>query len=182
MISRIFGLYLAGCRGKMLGVKGIAAHLNSQGLTMRGKRWRKTFLHEMLSNRLYLGEYTFNKMEAKTHRLKPESEWISATVEAIISPEIFAQVEQRLESRSPVVVPPRVANSPTLLTGLVKCGACGATMTIATGKGGRYRYYKCTGRINNLAIGSSCTNSNVPMEKLDTLVLEIGRASCRERV
>lgn len=45
-------------------------------------------------------------------------------------------------------------------------------MTIATGKGGRYRYYKCSGKINNLARGSSCTNSNVPMEKLDALVLQ----------
>ncbi len=126
----------------------------------------------MLSNRLYLGEYTFNKMEAKTRRIKPESEWITVTVEPIIEPETFAQVRQRLEDRSPANVPPRVVNSPTLLTGLVRCGTCGASMTIATGKGGRYRYYKCSGKINDLARGSSCTNGNVPMEKLDTLILQ----------
>lgn len=99
---------------------------------MRGRKWRKTCLHELLTNRLYLGEYTFNKTEAKTHRRKPESEWITIAVEPIVDVEIFAQVQQRLEIRSPAVTPPRVVSSPTLLTGLVKCGVCGATMTIAT--------------------------------------------------
>ena len=172
MVNRIYCIYLDGSQGKKLGVKGIAAHLNAQGLLMRGKIWRKTAIHKMLSNRTYLGEYTFNKMEVKTLRKKPESEWITVSIEPIINPETFNQVQQRLESRSPTVVSPSVVASPTLLTGLIKCGSCGATMTIATGKGGRYRYYKCTGRINNLARGSSCTNSNVPMEKLDTLVLQ----------
>jgi hypothetical protein len=66
-------------------VKGIAAHLNERGLTMRGNRWRRTVIHEMLTNRLYLGEYTFNKIEAKTRRLKPESEWITFLIEPIIT-------------------------------------------------------------------------------------------------
>lgn len=171
-VNRIFRLYLDGHQGETLGVKGIAAHLNERGLTMRGKRWRKTLIHEMLSNRLYLGEYTFNKTEAKTRRLKPESEWVTITVDPVIDPDTFAQVQQRLNDRSPANVPPRVVNSPTLLTGLVRCGTCGARMTIATGKGGRYRYYKCSGRINDLAKGSNCTNSNIPMEKLDSLVLQ----------
>lgn len=172
IVNRIFRLYLDGHRNSPLGVKGICAHLNDQGIYMRGRKWRKTCLHELLTNRLYLGEYTFNKTEAKTHRRKPESEWITIAVAPIVDVEIFGQVQQRLEVRSPAVTPPRVVSSPTLLTGLVKCGVCGETMTIATGKGGRYRYYKCTGRINDLRGGSNCTNGNVPMEKLDTLVLK----------
>jgi hypothetical protein len=45
-------------------------------------------------------------------------------------------------------------------------------MTIATVKSGRYRYYKCSNKINNLVKGSRCSNNNIPMEKLDSLVLE----------
>jgi site-specific DNA recombinase len=45
-------------------------------------------------------------------------------------------------------------------------------MTIVTGKGGRYRHYKCSSRINNLAAGSSCQSNNIPMERLDGLILE----------
>ena len=43
-------------------------------------------------------------------------------------------------------------------------------MTLATGKGGRYRYYKCNTRIakNN----HDCDTPAIPMEKLDTLVLQ----------
>ncbi|WP_374045161.1 recombinase family protein [Geobacter sp. AOG1] len=155
-----------------LGVKGIAAHLNDHGFTMRGNRWRKTLIHEMLANRLYLGEYTFNKLEAKTRRLKPESEWITFQIEPVVTPDTFNQVQQRLSDRSPDKVPPRITTSPTLLTGFIKCGSCGANMTIATGKGGRYRYYKCSSRINDLATGSNCQSNNIPMDKLDGLILD----------
>lgn len=116
--------------------------------------------------------YTFNKIEAKTRRLKPETEWITFQIEPIITPDTFSQVQQKLADRSPDKVPPRIVNAPTLLTGFIKCGSCGASMTIATGKSGRYRYYKCSNRINNLAKGSNCQSNNIPMEKLDSLILE----------
>ena len=171
-VKKIFQLHINGHQGQQLGVRGIAAYLNDRGLTMRGNRWRKTFIHQMLTNRLYLGEYIFNKTEAKTRRIKPESEWITVNVEPIIQPEIFEQVNLKLEEHSPAKIPPRVANSPTLLTGFIKCGSCGASMTIATGKGGRYRYYKCSRKINDLSSEKRCQNSNVSMEKLDNLILQ----------
>jgi len=65
--------------------------------------------------------------------------------------------------------PPRITNLPTLLTGLLKCGCCGASMTLATGKGGRYHYYKCNTRISK---GNKlCDSRSIPMEKLDNLIL-----------
>jgi hypothetical protein len=43
-------------------------------------------------------------------------------------------------------------------------------MTLATGKDGKYRYYKCQSRI---AKGNThCPSGNIPMEKLDELVLK----------
>lgn len=171
IVNRIFDLYLNGHQGQSLGVKGIAVHLNERGSTMRGNAWGKTIIHQMLTNRLYLGEYVFNRLEAKTRRVKPHSEWIIFNVEPIIPVDLFERVRQKLDDRSPERVPPRIVNCPTLLTGLVKC-SCGASMTIATGKGGRYRYYKCSNRISQLAKGSTCTNGNIPMEKLDSLILD----------
>jgi len=42
-------------------------------------------------------------------------------------------------------------------------------MTLATGKGGRYRYYKCNTKISK---GNKfCDSRSFPMEKLDTLIL-----------
>ena len=76
----------------------------------------------------------------------------------------------RRRSRAPARVPPRVVGSPTLLTGLLKCGSCGAGMTLATGKGGRYRYYKCNTRIGKGR--TLCTARSIPMDKLDAMVLQ----------
>lgn len=54
----------------------------------------------------------------------------------------FRAVKAKRHQRSPAVTPARIVNSPTLLTGLLRCAKCGAGMALATGKGGRYRYYK----------------------------------------
>ena len=43
-------------------------------------------------------------------------------------------------------------------------------MTLATGKGGRYRYYKCNTRLSRG--NKDCSSDSLPMEKLDKLVLQ----------
>jgi site-specific DNA recombinase len=170
IVQKIFDIYLNGINGKRMGMKGIAYYLNEQGITRRGRKWSKSTINDLLDNRVYVGEYYFNKTEAKTRKIKPESEWIQVKVEPIVDLETFQSVHQLRISRSPSVVPPRIVNSPTLLTGLLKCGRCGSSMTIATGKGGRYRYYKCTNRINKGK--NKCGNGIIRMEKLDGLVLK----------
>ena len=42
-------------------------------------------------------------------------------------------------------------------------------MTVVTGKGGRYKYYKCTQRQNRG--NHACSSGNIPMEQLDSLLL-----------
>jgi DNA invertase Pin-like site-specific DNA recombinase len=168
-VRRIFDLYLHGHQGESLGCKGIASHLNDRGLTYRGSQWTRTRIHLILTQTAYRGDYYFNRINQKTKQVKPETEWIKIPVEPIVDASTFELVGARLQSRAPTVVPPRVVNSPTLLTGLVRCGCCGAGMTLATGKSGRYRYYKCNTRIGKgLAY---CSGGSVPMEKLDQLVL-----------
>ena len=101
--------------------------------------------------------------------MKPRQEWVPVKVEPIVPEGLFLAVKEKLESRSPDRVPPRVVNCPTLLTGLLKCGVCGSGMTLATGKGGKYRYYKCSSRI--LKGKDTCTSENLPTELVDRLVL-----------
>jgi DNA invertase Pin-like site-specific DNA recombinase len=172
VVHRVFELYLHGDRGRDLGVYGIAAHLNDQGLLVRGHLWSKGRVYEVLTHRAYIGEHYFNKCEKRggaVRRLKPRQEWVLIKVEPIVAEDLFTAVQEKLASRSPERVPPRVVNCPTLLTGLLKCGACGAGMTLATGKGGKYRYYKCSKRI--LKGKNTCTSDNLPTEKVDRLVL-----------
>lgn len=172
VVHRVFERYLYGDRGGDLGLYGIAAHLNEQGLLVRGHLWTKGRVHDDLTNRAYIGEYYFNKYEKRggaVRRLKSRQEWVRIKVEPIVSEELFIAVQEKLASRSPERVPPRVVNCPTLLTGLLKCGVCGAGMTLATGKGGKYRYYKCSSRI--LKGKDTCTSDNLPTDQVDRLVL-----------
>ena len=152
-----------------MGTGAIAAHLNSQGLTRRGKKWSKSTIHYLLTNSVYIGEHHFNKKNGKSRVNKPKEEWVSVAVPSIIEQVTFDRTQELISARAPANTPPRIVNTPTLLTGLFKC-SCGASMTIATGKSGRYRYYKCTSRINRGK--DACQSKNIPMGKLDTLILE----------
>ena len=169
VVRKIFNVYLNGNKGQRLGMYGVARYLNEKGITYRGKPWSSGRVNDLLQNSAYIGEYYFNKKDHKTGERKPKEEWILIKVDPIVEEKVFKRVKERRKGRSPVNVPPRVVNSPTLLTGILKCGCCGAGMTLATGKGGQYRYYKCTTRIKK---GVGCDSENVPMEKLDNLVLK----------
>ncbi len=169
IVKRIFQLYLHGNERGQMGAKEIATYLNDKNISLRATKWNRGRVHEVLINKAYIGEYYFNKTNNKTGEVKPSSEWIKVDIPPIIEAETFEGVAMRRNARAPANVPPRLVNSPTLLTGLLKCGKCGAGMTTATGKGGRYRYYKCNTRIgqgNHL-----CSMPAISIDKLDQIVL-----------
>jgi hypothetical protein len=60
----------------------------------------------------------------------------------IVDKTIFNQTQAMLAGRAPTIIHPREVDSPYLLSGIMRCGACGAAMV---GHGGRqhYRYYIC---------------------------------------
>ncbi|MBK9112026.1 MAG: recombinase family protein [Nitrospira sp.] len=74
VVNRIMQWYLHGDRGQELGLYGIAARLNAQGILIRGRRWTKGRIYEVLTNRAYIGEHYFNKYEKRggvVRRMKP---------------------------------------------------------------------------------------------------------------
>jgi site-specific DNA recombinase len=169
IVRTIYDLYLFGIQGRMVGQKEIGRHMTENGMLMRGKPWRVQKVHSVLSDTLYMGDYYFNVIDSKTGQKRDPSEWVKTEIPAIIDSLKFEQVRLKRESRAPDKVSPAILSSPTLMTGIIKCGQCGGSMTLATGKGGRYKYYKCTSRKNK---GNHvCTSSNLPMEKTDQQVL-----------
>ena len=171
IVRQIFDAYLHGDGGAGAGAKQIATELNRLGVTHRGTTWTRSRVHEVLSNETYAGDFYFNRVANKTGKKKPPSEWIHMSVPVIIERDAFDTVQERKASRSADVVNPAVVGSKTLLTGIAKCGVCGAGMTLITGKSGKYRYYKCATRTckgNDL-----CENPAVPMDKLDDAVLNL---------
>lgn len=169
IVRMAYDLYLHGYQGKVMGCKEITKHLTDKGLLMRGKPWGIQKIHKLLSDSLYMGDYCFNVIDSRTHQKRPPEEWVKTSIPAIIDAATFEQVRAKRESRAPDKTPPRRTASPTLLTGLLKCGTCGGSLTLATGKSGKYKYYKCTSRQNKG--NHACSSTNIPMEKLDALVL-----------
>ncbi len=170
IVRQVYDWYLHGLDGRVMGCKEIVKHLMDKGLLMRGSAWNVHKTHKLLSDSLYMGDYHFNVIDSKTGQKRPPDEWITTAIPAIIDASTFERVRARREERAPNKTPPRRVSSPTLLTGLLKCGICGHAMTLVTAKSGQYRYYKCT--IRQSQGNHACTSGNLPMEKLDELVLE----------
>jgi DNA invertase Pin-like site-specific DNA recombinase len=169
IVRLAYGLYQNGHGGHEMGVKEIAKHLTEKGLLNRGKPWNIQKIHTLLSDPLYMGDYYFNMRDSKANKQRPPEEWVKTEIPAIIDAATFERVRAIRASRAPGKTPPRLVSNPTLLSGLLKCGVCGGSMTLATGKSGRYKYYKCTSRRNQG--NHACSSHNLPMDKLDDLVL-----------
>ena len=169
LVRQVYDWYLQGMDGRVMGCKEIGKHLAAKGLSMRGSAWTLQKIHSMLSDPTYMGDYFFNMRDSKNKVMRPVEERVKTAIPAIIDAATFERVRAKRESRAPNMTPPRRVSSPTLLTGLLKCGICGHAMTLVTGKGGKYRYYKCVSR--HKQGNHACTSGNLAMEKLDELVL-----------
>ena len=173
IVREIFALYIHGKDGPRMGSKEIAKQLNAKGLPSRHGVWNSPKVLSVLTNQTCAGSFHFNRHDAKNGRDKDKTEWVTIPVPAIIDQDIFDRAAKLREANTPKACAPRRETSPTLLTGLLRCGHCGAAMVLATGKSGRYRYYKCTARLKSG--NAACPSGNVPMEKLDKLILDAFR-------
>ncbi len=169
IVRLIYDLYTGKTPLDVAGTKGIAAYLNGKGILRRGKSWTGNRVFDVLDNPIYQGDLHFNRLNGKTKKLKPRSEWITVKVPAIVTESERAEADAVRTARRPSVCPPRQLSSPLLLAGLLRCGVCGAGMTLATGKSGRYRYYRCNNRMNHGA--DRCNNAMPRVDALDGAVL-----------
>ena len=149
IIRRIFTCYADG-----MAPRKIAAQLNAEGIpgprgglwnasTINGSRQRR---NGILNNELYLGRITYNRQRfvkdpetgKRLSRPNPEHEWIVADVPhlRIMDDDIWEQV-QAIKARYSSYPGNKRQTKKRLLSGLVKCGCCGGSMTIIN----RERYY-----------------------------------------
>ena len=109
-----FKLYLEGDQGSgPMGIKAIATWLNERGYTTRtGGRWGTGRAHALLCNPIYTGRLRFNVKDSRTFRLKAASEHVYCDAPAIVSNDVFDQVQSLLRMRSPKVTPPAGCQRP----------------------------------------------------------------------
>jgi site-specific DNA recombinase len=168
IVREMFAL-ATGAQSRPMGVKAIATHLNQRGVTRRGRPFMTGGVHAILTSTTYIGRHQFNRRDSRNGTVRPPSEWIELAVPAIIDQAAFDAVQRLLQSRNPKRTPPRVANGPTLLAGLARCGHCGAAMIQNTGKGGAYRYYACSTKIKQGT--AACPSKRIRMDRLDEQVI-----------
>ena len=149
IINRIFAEY-ANC----MTPRQIAGRLNAEGIpSPRGGQWNASTINGsrqrrngILNNELYLGRITYNRQRfvkdpetgKRISRLNPEHEWVITEVPAlrIVDNETWEKV-QAIKARYTSQRGNKRQTKKRLLTGLVKCGSCGGSMTIIN----RERYY-----------------------------------------
>ena len=111
-------------------LEAFVALLRAEGTMLRGRRIHKSLLHQILRNRLYMGEF----------------EWDGAvyqgTHDPLVSRECWDQVQELLDARARNKT--RKVKHAFAYTGLVHCGHCGC-LFVGEIKKGQYVYYHCTG-------------------------------------
>ena len=156
------------------GLKELCKELNDRGVTNRGKRWYKGTLHYVLRNEAYTGAAVWGKTskgEKAADPVRVEGAW-----PALVSRELFDDVQQAMSDRAPKVQRPARVGSQYLLSGLLKCGVCGRPYSAQGAKSGQFAYYICGTLFREGAGTCSARYLNAP--KLETFVVE----KIRERI
>lgn len=154
VVREIFRLYTE--RG--MGTRSIVRWLNSRGYrTRKGKLWSVDAIIRMLRSPVYIGKIPRKgTVHAGKHSaIVPVSAWKKAQ----------ALLKERSENRSLR----RSNGSDFLLSGLSRCMRCLGRVVGASawGRGGRYGYYLCNGRMKH----GECDLPRIAKDKLERAIL-----------
>ena len=153
-----------------MGTKEIATELNSRGIpSPKGKRWGRGRVHAMLTDEVYTGTLVWGVNGKYHQRAKLEPVRVDGAFPAVVDRKTFAAVQELFRSRAPKVAHPRRASSPYLLSGLLRCGGCGAAMFGHAAKSGRFHYYVCATAYRSGK--DACGMKAIPQAQLESVVL-----------
>lgn len=158
-------------------VRKVCTLLNSSGIkTAKGELWSQTTIHRMLGTPIYIGKtyYGKRKTDPFNGKLVPqdESTWtvVDAEHEAIVSEATYNKVQEMLSMNSKK---PTKLGRVYLLTGMIKCGLCGRSMSGYTftkkGTEKSYSYYKCWSRLQKGMV--ACKGITIPADTLDNFII-----------
>ncbi len=83
---------------------------------------------------------------------------------------LFDQAQAMLVARAPAATHPRQVDSPYILSGIMRCGVCGAAMVGHGGGGHLYRYYMCgNARRKGREV---CSSPLLPKNKIEGFVID----------
>ena len=156
-VQKIFAAYA----DEHLGATGLANRLNSAGLRNRGDRlWSNQTVLRVLRNSVYVGKISHG------------DEVYDGKHPSIVDGDLFARARALLDERAALVANRAPNTSEYLLTGMLRCRACGGAYFGAGTKGrnGFYRYYACRNRQTKGTYG--CQRTRIPAEDLEAAVID----------
>jgi site-specific DNA recombinase len=165
IVKRVFDLYL----DKGWGYYSIAKQLNGDGIPSKQKKeWSVRSIKLMLTNPVYKGTLVWNRIDrskSKEHQVKDDEDWvvIDDVLPVIIDKEIWESVQKKISTKQKMH--PRSETSPHLLGGFLKCGRCGAGMSISWmgPRTKRWRVYRCSANKNK----GTCTSKSYKSEEVE---------------
>ncbi len=143
VVRRIFAEYVAG-----RSPRAICFDLNQEGTPgPRGGPWRASTLNGsrvrqngLLQNRLYVGEIVWNRQRfikdpataKRVSRPNPQREWVKVPAPhlAIVESDVFEKAVTSKARHGEHLNPAEARKPRHLLSGLVKCGCCGASFIV----------------------------------------------------
>ena len=168
VVRRIFAL-----ASELKGGKDIARVLNADGLRTRiGKHFSASGVNNILRNEVYTGTLVW-RADKRANGHKGEEAGairVAGAHPALISHKDFDRVQAMIAQRRPSVSHPRSVSSQYLLSGLLRCGKCGAAMVGASGKSGQFHYYHCNQRSKRGK--EACDAPMIAKSKLEGFVLD----------
>ncbi|MDO8689611.1 MAG: recombinase family protein [Dehalococcoidia bacterium] len=168
LVERMFRECLSG-----KGLLEITRGLNADGLTTRtGRPWSKTTIHKVLRNEAYTGVLLWGREKKRNlgggNGLPPvrvEGAW-----QPIIDRETLEKVQARLAARAPKMTHPRVVHSEYILSGMIRCKACGTAMIGHSVKSGKFFYYMCgNARRRGREV---CQTPILPKDRIERFVID----------
>lgn len=147
------------------GYKKIATHLNYQGLkTIKGRDWSINGIKQVIDNPLYVGYIRWGRYEFwnKKRRKGKTEDFVFAEGNhfPIITKDTWEKTKQVREIRGKKTE--KIYEGSFLLTGLLKCPVCGASMVAhkvkKRNRPGEYHCYYACGNYTNKGITSCRTN------------------------
>lgn len=158
----------------------ILREVNARGYrTRRGAEFGKATLHDMLNNRRYIGTCILGKnqpyLDGRRNSHRPDHDGMIIVPNgcpAIISPDLFQAVHERMQENRRRGGR-RTAKYPYLLSGLVYCGECGASMSgtrTRTRKKEIREYYRCCQKSNHG--DAKCPNRYIYAPALENFIIE----------
>ncbi len=157
------------------GLKAITRRLNEAGYrSKQGKAFSTNGIKTILNNPVYIGKIRYNQVEnwSEKRRKGKNADFImtDGIHEPIISQELWDRVHSEIQKRS---YKPSRSFTPYILSGILKCPACGHGMVPARSKGGsgeQYRYYTC-GQFHNKG-ASVCRSNMIKAEYAEQQVMD----------